>query len=74
MKEIKRYQAYDGTIFDNKRDCELYEKKETDEIITTLTKIKSICEMYSDCADCPSSTLKIIIQMNFLVNLMKYWD
>ena len=28
-------------------------KKETDEIITTLTKIKSICKKYIACGDCP---------------------
>lgn len=55
MKEIKVYEAFDGTRFDTESMCKRYEEKRfvPDDIKKAMAIIADFCDSIKQCHDCP---------------------
>ena len=53
MKEIKKYMALDGTIWDTESECLTHEKKDREQMYEWAQKIRAYCEAIDSCRNCP---------------------
>lgn len=53
MKEIKKYVAFDGTIWDSEEECAYHEKLDVEEMYEWAMKIKAYCRHMVNCTNCP---------------------
>lgn len=56
MKEIKKYQALDGTVWDSEEECVFHERFDVEEMYEWAMKIKAYCKNKENCRDCPFVT------------------
>lgn len=50
MKKVEMYCAEDGKVFDNEKDCELYEQ--SDKLYNAMNTIREYCDSQSSCEWC----------------------
>jgi hypothetical protein len=53
MREIKKYQAIDGTMWDSEEECLYHEKQDVKQMYEWAMKIKSYCKDMTKCTGCP---------------------
>lgn len=53
MKEIKKYQALDGTLWDSEEECTFHEKLDVEQMYEWAMKIKAHCNHMENCKNCP---------------------
>lgn len=53
MKEIKKYVALDGTVWDSERECLYHEKFDVEQMYEWAMKIRAYCENMDNCNNCP---------------------
>lgn len=75
MKEIKVYEAFDGTRFDTESTCKRYEEKHfvPDDIEKAMITIAEFCANHYNCEGCPFNS-KIDNSECYLMNRVPvYW-
>lgn len=56
MREIKKYQAFDGTMWDNEKECLYHEKQDVEQMYEWAMKIRTYCKHMESCRNCPFRT------------------
>lgn len=76
MKEIKVYEAFDGTRFDTESTCKRYEEKHfvPDDIKKAILRLSSFCGERDKCERCPLHSKEDDGACALLHHLPSFWD
>lgn len=61
------YIAFDGTEFDNEKDCKNYEQLPPKEIISAIKTLSTFCQKFPSCDICPLT----LVDSDYYCLLMK---